>query len=171
MNDVTNPRTIKARAVYYLSKRDYSRSELTKKLLSAFHTNTTEGLQTSVDIEVINSVLDDLQAKGFLNDARFASVVANRKAVKYGVARISAMLSQHQLNHQITSDLIQSLKETELQRCYVVWNKKFNRLDNLAILSYQDQQAAPNKQVRFLIQRGFSPEVVRKVLNGWQPVE
>ncbi|MEN9911810.1 MAG: hypothetical protein RI956_254 [Pseudomonadota bacterium] len=179
MNTVLpNHRIIKARAVYYLSKRDYSRSELTKKLATAIYikndslenTDLTASLRHPT-IEEINEVLDDLHKQGFLNDARFASSTVKRQAVKYGAARISFVLSQHQLDTDTVSDLIQELKDTELQRCYTVWLKRFDGygVDVLRLLSYPDRQVALGKQGRFLTQRGFNADVIRKVLQGWQP--
>ena len=173
-----NNRVIKARAVYYLSKRDYSRSELTKKLATAIYVknDSLENIDTTdllryPTAEEINEVLDDLQKQDFLNDARFASSTVKRQALKYGTARVSAVLSQHQLDTHTVSNLIQELKDTELQRCYTVWLKRFNgySINVLQLLSYPDRQAALAKQGRFLTQRGFNADVIRKVLQGWQP--
>ena len=180
-NLLPNNRVIKARAVYYLSKREYSRSELTKKLATAIYVKNDSlentdltGLTASLrhpTTEEINEVLDDLQQQGFLNDTRFASNTVKRQAVKYGAARISAVLSQHQLDTDTVSDLIQELKDTELQRCYTVWLKRFDGygINALQLLSYQDRQVVLGKQGRFLTQRGFNADVIRKVLQGWQP--
>jgi SOS response regulatory protein OraA/RecX len=36
-------------------------------------------------------------------------------------------------------------------------------------MDYTESQAALGKQGRFLMQRGFSGDAVKKVLNGWLP--
>jgi regulatory protein len=187
-------RTLKTRAVYYLSKREYSRSELAKKLATPTFLAQKNALLHHTELpepptlDEINAVLDDLQRQGFLNDARFASSVVKRQAVKHGAARVLASLSQHKLDSAVTAQLAAELKDTELDRCYTVWAKKFDRsgidnnnndnnnddADDLSEalsyqLSHQDKQAAIAKQGRFLMQRGFSPDAVRKVLNGWRP--
>jgi regulatory protein len=56
------------------------------------------------------------------------------------------------------ADAVQAMRSTELARASEVWRKKFGEpaVDLVARL----------KQVRFLVSRGFSPEVVRKIVAG-----
>ena len=56
------------------------------------------------------------------------------------------------------ADAVQAMRSTELARAREVWRKKFGEppVDPVARL----------KQVRFLVSRGFSPEVVRKIVAG-----
>jgi regulatory protein len=169
-----SPRTLKTRAVYYLSKREHSRVELAKKLSQptvkarqAAFVHKIE-LPAAPSAELIESVLDDLQRQGFLNDERFAHGLARKNAIKHGAARVMASLGQHKLDANTTQQLAQQLKESELSRCYDVWARKFD-LINHDELDYLQAQAAMGKQGRFLMQRGFSGDAVKKVLNGWMP--
>jgi regulatory protein len=53
---------------------------------------------------------------------------------------------------------VQNLRSTELERARDVWRKKFGA---------QPLDAAERaKQIRFLVSRGFAPEVVRRVVAG-----
>jgi regulatory protein len=169
-----SPRTLKTRAVYYLSKREHSRAELAKKLSQptykarqAAFVHKTE-LPAAPSAELVESVLDDLQRQGFLNDDRFAQGLARKNASKHGVARVMASLGQHKLDANTTQQLAQQLKDTELSRCYDVWARKFEPI-NRDELDYLQAQAALGKQGRFLIQRGFNGDAVKKVLSGWTP--
>jgi regulatory protein len=169
-----SPRTLKTRAVYYLSKREHSRAELAKKLSqptykarqSAF-VHKTE-LPAAPSTELIESVLDDLQRQGFLNDERFAQGVARKNASKHGAARVMASLGQHKLDAHTTQTIAAALKDSELARCYEVWSRKFDPVNRDA-MDYLQAHAALGKQGRFLMQRGFSGDAVKKVLHGWLP--
>lgn len=173
-NAPPSPRTLKTRAVYYLSKREHSRAELAKKLSQptykarqAAFVHKTE-LPAAPSAELIESVLDDLQRQGFLNDERFAQGLARKNASKHGAARVMASLGQHKLAANTTQQLAQQLKDTELSRCYDVWARKFDPIKRDE-LDYLQTQAALGKQGRFLMQRGFSGDAVKKVLKGWMP--
>jgi regulatory protein len=169
-----SPRTLKTRAVYYLSKREHSRAELAKKLAQPTYKARQQAFVHKTDLpeapsaELIEAVLDDLQQQGFLNDQRFAHSLVNRNATKHGAARVLASLGQHKLDSSTTSELAAQLKGSELSRCFAVWARKFEPI-NRDELDYQQAQAALGKQGRFLMQRGFSSDAVKKVLSGWQP--
>jgi regulatory protein len=56
------------------------------------------------------------------------------------------------------AEAVQEMRSTELERAREVWRKKFGEPPN--------DQAARVKQVRFLVSRGFAPEVVKRVVAG-----
>jgi regulatory protein len=170
----STPRSLKTRAVYYLSKREHSRAELAKKLSSPTYkarqkafVHRTE-LPPAPSAEVVESVLNDLQSHDFLNDERFALSLARKNASKHGSARVMSSLGQHQLAASTTQAIAAQLKVTELPRCYEVWSKRFAHI-NRSDMAYADSQAALGKQGRFLIQRGFNSDAVNRVLKGWTP--
>jgi regulatory protein len=171
-----SPRTVKTRAVYYLSKREHSRAELAKKLSLPTYKARQKALVHKTPLpetpsaELIESVLDDLQQQGFLNDERFAHGLVRKNANKHGAARVMFSLGQHKLDIHTTQTLAATLKGSELSRCYDVWSRKFVPVDRGA-LDYLQAQVALGKQGRFLMQRGFNGDAVKKVLNGWTPDE
>ena len=139
--------SVKGRALKYLAAREHSRAELTRKL--APHAESAEEVER---------VLDELETRGFLSAERFAESVVHRKAARYGTARLKAELSQHQLPEDITRAVTQSLRETEQDRAQALWQKRFGEV--------AQTPAELAKQMRFLAGRGFSGDVIRRVVKG-----
>ncbi|RTL27910.1 MAG: recombination regulator RecX [Burkholderiales bacterium] len=142
-----NQLSLKGRALKYLAAREHSRVELTRKL--GPHAESGE------DIE---RVLDELEAKGLLCAQRFAESVLHRKAAKFGAGRLQAELAQHQLPADIARELAQSLRDTEFERAHALWARRYGEIP--------ETPEAKARQMRFLAGRGFSGEVIRRVIRG-----
>jgi regulatory protein len=138
--------TLRVRAMRYLARREHSRAELRAKLLP----HAQEG-------EDVDAVLDQLEQRNWLSDARAAEQMVNAKRTRFGTQRIAHELRQKGIAENLISDAILQLKETELEAAREVWRKRFGVLP-------QDQKEKA-KQVRFLQSRGFSLDVVFKVLK------
>ncbi|MBT9456599.1 MAG: regulatory protein RecX [Burkholderiaceae bacterium] len=106
--------------------------------------------------EAVEALLDWLQANRYLSEARFVESRINARASRYGNLRIRQELSQHGVAPDATSQ--QALKDSELARARQVWQRKFGETAT--------DPAARAKQMRFLAGRGFSPEVIRRVVRG-----
>ena len=139
--------SLKGRALRLLSGREYSRIELERKL--APHEETPGQLA---------QVLDELQAKDFISEARVVESVINRRQAKMGAARIKQELLGKGLGKEAVLDAMASLKATELERARELWRKKF---DGPAA-----DAAGRAKQMRFLAARGFGGDVIGRVLRG-----
>ncbi len=139
--------SLKGRALKYLAAREHSRVELMRKL--AAHAESPEQIE---------AVLDDLQAKGLLSAQRFAESVLHRKAARYGTARIQAELAQHQLPADIAREATQALRDTEFERAHALWARRYGEIPETP-----EEKA---RQMRFLAGRGFSGEVIRRVVRG-----
>ena len=138
--------SLKGRALKYLAAREHSRAELARKL--APHAG---------DPAEIEAVLDELQARGFLSEARYVASVVHRRAERFGVARIrQELLSKGTPADQMT-DALDALRTTELERARELWRRRFGQPPADA------REAA--RQNRFLMSRGFSSDVVRQVLR------
>ena len=139
--------SLKGRALRYLSAREHSRAELVRKL--AAYAPTPEEL---------DQVLDELQAKDFISEARVADSVVNRRAARFGAARVKHELQRKGLSSEIIASAMGVLKATELSRAREVWRRKFN----------EPASDAPGraKQMRFLAARGFGGDVIRRVVAG-----
>ncbi|MFT4065041.1 recombination regulator RecX [Paraburkholderia sp.] len=140
-------RSLKARALGYLSRREYSRVELARKLKP--YVEETDSL---------DAVLDSLQAENWLSDSRFAESLIHRRSSRLGTSRILGELKQHALNPALVEEATAQLRETELARAQAVWRKKFGRLP--------ETPAERAKQARFLASRGFSGATISKILKG-----
>lgn len=140
------PRSLKGRALGYLSRREYSRAELARKLAPYV------GEDESVD-----PVLDALEKEGWLSDARFAESLVHRRASRVGVARIVSELKRHAVGDSLVEEVNAQLRETEWTRAQAVWRKKFGALPQTP--------AERAKQARFLAARGFSSATIVKLLK------
>ena len=143
--------SLKGRALRLLATREQSRSELEKKLRP--HEETPGQLAL---------VLDDLQAKDFISEARVVESVINRRQAKLGASRIRQELFGKGIDKDAVMDAMAGLKATEFERARELWQKKFaSKSDGQAL-----DRAAQTKQMRFLAARGFSGDVIRRVMAG-----
>ena len=139
--------SLKGRALRLLSQREHSRHELERRL-KAFEETPGELAQA----------LDFLQAKGFINEQRVVETVVNRRSNKLGASRVRQELQAKGLPAEAIAEAVQDLRSTELERAREVWRKKFG--------TPPVDAGARAKQIRFLVSRGFAPEVVRRVIAG-----
>jgi regulatory protein len=139
--------SLRARALGYLARREHSRAELLRKL--APHAESREAL---------DALADDLERRKLLSDARYAEARVHTLSPRYGAARIAQELRLRGVNDSITQTAIQPARETEIQRARAVWLKRYGAPAADAL-----QRA---KQQRFLQGRGFSFEVIRRVVAG-----
>ena len=142
--------SLKGRALRLLSRREHSRTELVRKLTPL----------EEVPGELAQA-LDALQAKGFIDEARVLDSVINHRAPKLGAGRIKQELQAKGLAPEAIQAALAQLKGSELERAQAVWQKKFG-----APPASAGERA---KQYRFLLTRGFSTEVVRRVVSGDEP--
>ena len=126
--------------------REHSRQELMGKL----HPHVQDG----DDLQVL---LDELEAKGWVSDDRAAQSVVNRRASKLGATRLKAELQAKGLSATLVSDTLRGLQESEGARATDIWRAKFGEAP--------EDAKAHVRQMRFLLARGFSADVVRAVLK------
>ncbi len=141
------PRSLKARALGHLSRREYSRAELSRKL-APFADETS----------CLDTLLDTLEREGWLSDSRFVESLVHRRASRLGAARIAGELKRHAVDPSLIEAMNTQLRGTELSRAQAVWNKKYGQLPTTP--------AERARQIRFLVARGFSQAIVGKILKG-----
>lgn len=130
-----------------LSAREHSRAELQSKLQP--HEQSPGALA---------QLLDDLQAKGFINEQRVLESVIHRRAAKLGVSRIRQELQAKGLAPEAVSQALEQLRDSELARAREVWRKKFGT---------QALDATERaRQMRFLASRGFAGDTIRRIVSG-----
>jgi regulatory protein len=145
--------SLKGRGLQILAQREHSRSELRRKLLVHARADAAEEANPAEQVE---AVLDWLQAHRYLCEERFTESRVHARASRFGNLRIRQELAQHGV--ALTAEAAQQLKDSELARARDVWSRKFG----------QPAADAPERarQVRFLAGRGFSSEVIRRVVQG-----
>jgi len=160
------PLSLKGRALALLSQREQSVSELRRKLLR--HLRATdqatrgpiESAADPIPLEDdagarIDDVIDWLRAHNYLSEERFVESRIHARAGRYGNLRIKQELAQHGV--VMTPEASQSLKDSELERATEVWRRKFSEPPADA--------TEKARHARFLAQRGFSAEVISRVLR------
>ena len=141
-------------AVAQLARREHSRVELRNKLRRQLK-DETDAAEAAAQIE---KILDELQAKGLLSDARFAAVLTRTRAERFGAARIRYEMREHDLPDAVVKAAMEQLKATEEARARDLWKRRFGRPPADA--------AERARQMRFLAQRGFSTAVVLRVVRS-----
>ena len=162
------PRSLKSRALQLLAQREQSHVELRRKLLAhamaeaAAAENAgvaTEGADSAgqrADAEAqVEAVLAWLEANRFLSAERFAESRVNARSERYGNLRIRHELAQHEIS--LTPEAGQALVESEFARARAVCARKFR--------SPPDSATERARRARFLGARGFSADVIRRVLR------
>jgi regulatory protein len=158
--------SLKARALRLLSLREYSRKGLAAKLAeSEARWSKRGGDQAEQTPESrasqIEAVLNDFEARGWLSDQRFAESLVRRRSERYGIRKIADELEKAGVDSKQAAKLLGDLKETEFQRAFDLWNRKYG--------SRAQDQKERARQYRFLASKGFSTEVVGKVVGGQTP--
>ena len=129
-----------------LARREYSRAELHARLLP--HASETDD---------VDAVLDDLVRRGWLSDARALEQTVRSKRERFGTQRIAHELRQKGISDELIGTVLPELKQGELEAARDVWQRKF--------ASPPQDAKEKAKQMRFLQSRGFSMEVIFKVMK------
>lgn len=132
-----------------MAGREHSRQELQQKLLAKGYE------QADVAAALDHCVELDLQS-----DQRFAeSYLQSYIGRGHGPLKISHALGQKGVSDSVVAAAFAEYdSEYWLSHCRKVWQKKFSRPP--------ETQAERAKQFRFLQQRGFSGEVIHRVISG-----
>ncbi len=142
------PRSLMARGLDALSRREYSRDELSRKLMYSLADGETP--------DDVTDVIAELEKRGYLSNERYAAGRVRTRSVRYGNRRLAAELKQQGVESEAIAEAL-SEAEPEIDRARAVWERKFG--DPPA--DYKEKC----RQVRFLAARGFSFDVINRVLS------
>jgi regulatory protein len=106
----------------------------------------------------VEAVMAWLSAHGYLSQQRFVESRVHARQARFGNLRITRELQQHGV--KLDADAQQALRASEYERASDVWQRKYGSGGP------PHDAAARVRQMRFLAGRGFSPEVIRRVLRG-----
>lgn len=166
-----SPLSLKARAIGLLAQREHSRIELRRKLLSIERRSRAamDAAGTPEDAEeaahgaaeageaAVDALLDTLAAEGYLDETRFVESRLHVRSGRFGAQRIEQELARHGL--KLDAEQQATLRATEMERAREVWLRRFGPEPDRDL-------AEQARQGRFLLSRGFSPELVRRLLRG-----
>ncbi len=186
-NNLTNSQKkakqrLRNKATYYLSLREFSTQELSTKLRAGavkdcdtkynnekelednFSTRFTEK-KSEANIEIslewlytqIDELIEDFKSRSLISDARFTEQLVHARKAKFGSARIAHELKQKGVEDALISVAITNVITDEFANATDICRKK-----------YKTPPANRNEwasRARFLQSRGFSFDVIKKVLN------
>jgi regulatory protein len=132
-------RSLRSRALSFLARREHSRVELARKL--APHVEGGEDLE---------AILDELAAKGWLSDARFAEQVARAKSRRYGPVKLAHYLRSRGLGEESIASGLLAAGDDGAAQLEQVWRSRFHEAPA------DNREKA--RQIRFLQGRGFRTE-------------
>ncbi len=141
-------------AVTLLSRRDFSRAGLRARLLRA----GARGAAVEADAGEVERVLDAVQAQGLLCEDRFVQEFIRTREARFGPVRLRHELRRRGVDEERIEAALKEHLSDEYTAAHAVWQKRF-------------KSAPPDarewaRQARFLGARGFSHDVIRKVLAG-----
>lgn len=131
-----------------LSRRDFSRAELRGRLLRAAVVQAS-GAE-------IDQVLDEVQALGLLSEDRFVREFVRVRAARFGPMRLRHELLRRGIDEERIEAALKTLPLDEYSSAHALWLKRFK-----SVPSDPRERA---RQSRFLASRGFSHEVIRRIL-------
>ncbi len=140
------PKSLKARAIGCLARREYARAELRDKLLA-----------TGAAPDEVDPVLDDLAAQGFLSDARYAHALVRQKHGAYSQRSIAQTLKARGVAGEVVTEALAGADADDAATLVALWRRRFGRPPA------DDRERA--RQVRFLQSRGFGLSAILKLLR------
>ena len=150
------PLSLKGRAIALLAQREHSETELRRKLQRWASAGDADMDELAARVAArIDELVAWLNEHDYLSDERFVESRVHARAARFGNLRIRQELAQHGL--AMSAQATQSLKDSELQRAAEVWRRKFG--------SPAATPAERARQSRFLAARGFSGEVIGRVMR------
>lgn len=142
------------KALDALSRREYSRAELARKLA---------GREADIDRAGLDAVLDELAACGWQSDARFADMWIQAHAARHGAQRLRQDLRLRGVAGEVIDAALAAHQAAdpehdELSRAHAAWARKFAERP----ATRQDYA----RQYRFLSSRGFAGAIIARVLGA-----
>ena len=130
----------------FLARREHSRAELARKLRAH-----------AQDGEDIEAILDELGAKGWLSDTRFAEQTIRSKARRFGPLKLAWHLRSKGVDDETIAAGLRAAGIEGVSSIESVWKSRFRAPPG------NDREKA--RQVRFLQGRGFASEEVFRFLS------
>jgi regulatory protein len=152
-------RSLKARAIALLARRDYSRAELRRKL-GAPRRDAEDSFAAEVASthEALEALLDELAQLGYLSDERYARSVVARKSASHSRRAIAEELKTRGVAGDVVSDALGTSEADDGATMRALWQRRFGTAPR------DDRERA--RQVRFLQSRGFSLSAILRFLRA-----
>ncbi len=150
MNSDTDYKTVFNRALRILARRDHAKNELKIKLANK-----------TLDVEVVDKVLEKLEENGYLNDKAFAfKYLRYRSELGFGPKKIFSEMKNKGIDEQNIRESFDKFDSSWVQLANHVFQKKFGEIKDV-----ETNRKDHEKKIRFLAQRGFSYNDIKIVLG------
>ncbi len=168
------PVSLRAQAVAWLAQREHSVREIRGKLMRRLQSRAAADARAGTDRvpradesgetnapesshqAQVDEVITWLLQRGYLDEERFVASRVNVRSARFGISRIAQELAQHGL--ELPAETSQDLRASELERASSIWQRRFGAP------AVDAREAA--RQARFLAGRGFSGDVIRRILRA-----
>jgi len=140
-------------AVALLARRDFARAELARRLLRKANGADTGDAGAARAVE---RVLDFVQARGLLSEARFIDEFVRARSRRFGPVRLRHELLQRGIGEDLIEAAIRKHQGDEFAIACALCQQRFK--------SSPADARERARQSRFLAARGFSHHVIRRVL-------
>ncbi|MDO9219668.1 MAG: recombination regulator RecX [Thiobacillus sp.] len=137
---------LRERALGLLARREHSRVELSRKLE-----------QAGFVADDIRTLLDGFEAKKWLSDQRFAESYVADHRTRAGSVKLAYDLRQRGVSDAIINAVLSENRDSELDRAREVWQKKFG--------APPADAAETARHIRFMHSRGFTSDIIRRVIR------
>jgi regulatory protein len=142
-------RSLRSRALSYLARREHSRMELERKLAPY----VAEG-------EDLGAVLDELAAKSWLSDTRFAEQSIRSKARRFGPRKLVHDLRAKGVDDESIAAGLRAAGIDGVASIEAVWKSRFRAVPA--------DEREKMRQVRFLQGRGFPVDEAFRFLRSME---
>jgi regulatory protein len=137
---------LRQKAIRLLARRDRSRAEM-QRLLAAY----------CADEAMVTALLDELQARDWLSEARLAAQLVHSRRSRSGAMRIRQELTRRGLKPDVIAESTAGLEQTDLAAALELWRRRFGE-------PAADRRQR-ERQLRFLLNRGFGRGIALQVLR------
>ena len=136
-----------AQAIALLARREHGRAELEQKLLA-------KGWEPAE----VRAALDELTARGYLSDARYARALAAQRAGRYGRRRIAGELKAKGIAPDEIETALAGSGIDDDAALKALWQRRFG--------TRPANEREKARQVRFLQARGFALSAILRFLRA-----
>jgi len=115
------------------------------------------------DDQVVARLLDDLQSRGLLSESRLADQVIRSRRARASAGRIRQEMGRRGISDDVIAQSTAGLDDGDLNSALDLWRKRFR--------APPADRSQRERQLRFLLNRGFSLAIALKVLRTAVPSE
>lgn len=138
--------SLKHRALRMLARREHAREELRRKLE-----------RLAVEGDNVDAVLDELAARGWVSDARFAEQAIRTRSRRFGPLKVAHQLRSKGVEAETIAAAFRAAGDDGIANLDEVWSRRFSSTPG------NDRERA--RQIRFLQCRGFALDQIIRYLR------